>query len=616
MARNGAGVVHLSVFHNDIEEFINSKKVNADEKLRLKTLSTAIIVPDKFMELLSDSSSRYYYTFNPKNVYDITGVELADMDMTEWYDKLVENRNIKKTQRDKLRVVQEIVKSQKESGYSYITFIDTMNREHNLSKIGKIEMSNLCVAPYTKILTKEYGYIEISKVENQLVKVWNGKQWSETIVKKTGENQKLLRVEVKDINTGVFKDVDCTEYHKFYLKDGKKINANELKIGDKLLEFYLPFSKEELIKHKITSIVELKGLYDSYCFNEPLRNMGMFNGMLLGNCQEIAQLQTRSEFDTNIYSGKNNFGYDVQCVLSSLNLVNLFTGDISDEGKRNVIISSMKFLSNVSDISNLESVPSVVNANKSLHSVGLGALGLHTLFVKYGIEYESEEAKDLTNLLFSYIRFYSLYGSMEIAKERGKFKDFEKSDYANGKTLEKYVNGTIKLKPQTEKVKHIINRMNILIPNERDWASLSEDIMKFGLYNAYQLAIAPNQSSAYIMEVSPSVAPVSSEVEFRDYGYLQTVYPMPLLTNENKHLYKSAYDIDQKKMLDLVRVMQDHIDQAISTVININSDTTMKEHLGIIVYAWKIGIKTLYYWRTRKQSIMADKEPICESCSV
>ena len=476
MARNGAGVVHLSIFHNDIEEFINSKKVNADEKLRLKTLSTSIIIPDKFMNLLSDNSSRYYYTFNPKNVFDVTGMELADMDMTEWYDKLVENRSIKKTQRDKLRVVQEIVKSQKESGYSYITFIDTMNREHNLSKIGKIEMSNLC--------------------------------------------------------------------------------------------------------------------------------------------QEISQLQTRSEFDNNLYSGKNNFGYDVQCVLSSLNLVNLFTGDISDEDKRNVIITSMKFLSNVSDISNLESVPSVVNANKNLHSVGLGALGLNTLFVKYGIEYESEEAKDLTNLLFSYIRYYSLYGSMLTAKERGKFKDFEKSDYANGKALEKYINGTIKLKPQTDKVKELLNNIDIYIPTKDDWQWLNEEIMKNGIYNAYQLALAPNQSSAYIMEVSPSVAPVSSEVEFRDYGYLQTVYPMPLLTNENKHLYKSAYDVDQKKMLDLVRVMQDHIDQAISTVININSDTTMKEHLGIIVYAWQKGIKSLYYWRTRKQSIMADKEPICESCSV
>ena len=616
MARNGAGVVHLSIFHNDIEEFINSKKVNADEKLRLKTLSTAIIVPDKFMELLSDGSSRYYYTFNPKNVYDITGIELDDMDMNKWYDKLVENRSIKKTQRDKLKLVQEIIKSQKESGFSYIIFIDTMNREHNLKKIGRINMSNLCVAPYIKILTKEYGYIEIKKVENQLVNVWNGEQWSETIVKKTGENQKLLRVEVKDINTGVFKDVDCTEYHKFYLKDGKKINANELKIGDKLLEFYLPFSKEELIKHKITSIVELKGLYDTYCFNEPLRNMGMFNGMLLGNCTEIAQLNTPSEFSNNIYEGKNNFGYDIQCVLSSLNLVKLFTEEITDTEKSNVILSSMKFLSNVSDLSNNKKVPTLENANKDFHSVGLGMMGLHTLFVKYGIEYESEEAKDLTNLLFSYIRFYSLYGSMKIAKERGKFKYFEKSDYANGKALEKYINGTIKLKPQTEKVKSIINRMNILIPNERDWHSLSEDIMKYGLYNAYQLAVAPNQSSAYIMEVSPSVAPVSSEVEFRDYGYLQTVYPMPLLTNENRYLYKSAYDIDQKKMLDLVRVMQDHIDQAISTVVNINSDTTMKEHLGIIIYAWKIGIKTLYYWRTRKQSIMADKEPICESCSV
>lgn len=614
--RSGSGVVHLSIFHNDIEEFINSKKVNADEKLRLKTLSTAIVIPDKFMEILKDNNTRYYYTFFPKNVFDVTGVELDSMDMTEWYDKLVKNKNIRKTQRDKLKLVQEIIRSQKESGFSYIIFIDTMNREHNLKKIGRINMSNLCVAPYTKILTKEYGYIEISKVENHTVSVWNGEQWSKTIVRKTGENQKLLRVEVKDIDTGVFKDVDCTEYHKFYLENGKKISANELKVGDILLEFYLPFDKEKLIKHKITSIEKLNGLYDTYCFTEPLRNMGIFEGMLLGNCTEIAQLNTPTEFSNNIYENKNKWGYDIQCVLSSLNLVNLFTEDITDEEKKNVIISSMKFLSNVSDLSNIESVPSVVRANKDFHSVGLGMMGLHTLFVKYGIEYESEEAKDLTNLLFSYIRFYSLYGSMMIAKERGKFKYFEKSDYADGSALDKYINGTIKLIPQTEKVKDILSKMNIVIPNVEDWSKLREDIMEYGLYNAYQLTLAPNQSSAYIMEVSPSVAPVSSEVEFRDYGYLQTVYPMPLLTNENKYLYKSAYDVDQKKMLDLISIIQEHIDQSISTVVNIKSSTTMKEHLGIIIHAWQKGIKSLYYWRTQKQSIMADKEPVCESCSV
>lgn len=473
--RSGSGVVHLSIFHNDIEEFINSKKVNADEKLRLKTLSTAIVIPDKFMELLKDNSSRYYYTFYPKNVYDVTGVELDNMDMNKWYDKLVENKNIRKTQRDKLKLVQEIIRSQKESGFSYIIFIDTMNREHNLKKIGRINMSNLC----------------------------------------------------------------C----------------------------------------------------------------------------EIAQLNSSNKFSNNIYDGTNEYGYDIQCVLSSLNLVNLFECKTDDE-RKNVIISSMKFLSNVSDLSNIDSVPSVNKSRDDFHSVGLGTMGLNTLFVKLCIKYESEEAKDLTNLLFMYIRYYSLYGSMLVAKERGKFKYFEKSEYANGKALEKYINGYIKLQPVTDKVKEILENININLPTKEDWINLDLDIRKYGLYNAYQLTQAPNQSSAYLMETSPSVLPVSSEVEIRDYGYLQTVYPMPFLTNENKHLYKSAYDIDQKKMLDLIRVIQEHIDQSISTTINIKSSTSMKEHLGIIIYAWQKGIKSLYYWRTQKQSIMADKEPVCESCSV
>lgn len=807
--RNGSGVVHLSIFHNDIEEFINSKKVNADEKLRLKTLSTAIIIPDKFMEILKDNNTRYYYTFYPKNVYDITGIELDNMDMNEWYDKLVENKDIRKTQRDKLKLVQEIIKSQKESGYSYIIFIDTMNKEHNLKQIGRINMSNLCVSYDTKILTKEYGYIEIGSIKNQLVNVWNGEQWSETIIKKTGENQKLFEISLDSKKT-----VKVTGYHKFYIQIGSKYRKDgcvvekrtrDLNIGDRLIKYKLPIvrddnnlkklslayengifsadgyvkkhikgykyncirlynEKKSLLKYinnytskfeynysnsielfnikglkdkffvpkgydnksvmewfsglcdgdgnvdksksgnlsleissinlnflkeinlllqefgvhskirissypsikklkdnyikskvcyklkithrylnklidygfnphrlkvyyknikdkdktsyeKIIKIKELEGLHDTYCFTEPLRNMGMFNGMLLGNCTEIAQLNSPNKFSNNIYDGTNEYGYDIQCVLSSLNLVNLFECE-TDEQRRNVIISSMKFLSNVSDLSNIESVPSVNKSRDDFHSVGLGTMGLHTLFVKLGIEYESEEAKDLTNLLFMYIRYYSLYGSMLIAKERGKFKYFEKSEYANGKALEKYINGYIKLQPITDKVKEIFENVDIHLPTKEDWINLDLDIRKYGLYNAYQLTQAPNQSSAYLMETSPNVLPVSSEVEVRDYGYLQTIYPMPFLTNENKHLYKSAYDIDQKKMLDLIKVIQEHIDQAISTTINIKSSTSMKEHLGIIIYAWKIGIKSLYYWRTQKQSIMADKEPVCESCSV
>ncbi len=473
--RSGSGSLNLSIFHNDIQELINSKKVNADEKLRLKTLSICIVIPDKFMEILKDNSTKYYYTFYPKNIYDIYGLELSQLNMSEWYDKLLEDKRIKKTQRNKLQILQEIIRTQSESGYPYIMFEDNVNRENNLREIGKIVGTNICV--------------------------------------------------------------------------------------------------------------------------------------------EISQIMTKNNISQNPYTEKNNFGYDVNCVLSSLNLVELFDYK-SDTERRNIIKTSIKFLSNVSDLINIESVPSVKRANDELHSVGLGVLNLQGLFVKNGIDYESDEAKDLTNAIFNYIRYYSLYASMEIAKERGKFVGFEKSDYASGKAFKKYINGTVDLEVKTDKVKELLYNMNILIPTVDEWKKLNEYIMKYGIYNAYQMAIAPNQSSAYIMEATPSVQPVSNIVEVRDYGYSQAIYPMPYLTNENKHLYKNAYEVDQLKMLDLMAIIQQYVDQAISIVINVKSDTTLKERAKIITYAWQKGIKSLYYWRTQKQSIMANKEPICESCSV
>lgn len=473
--RSGSGAMFLSIFHNDIQELINSKKVNADEKLRLKTLSIGVIIPDKFMEILKDNNTKYYYTFYPKNIFDIYGIELSQLNMNEWYDKLLEDKRIKKTQRNKLQILQEMIKTQSESGYPYIFFEDNANKVHTLKGLGKIVSTNIC--------------------------------------------------------------------------------------------------------------------------------------------NEVMMLQKNNSISSNPYTEDNKFGYDVNCVLSSLNLVELFECK-SDNERLNVIKSSIKFLSNVSDLVNIESVPSVKKSNEDLHSVGLGALNLQGLFVKYSIDYESEEAKDLTNALFNYIRYYSLLSSMEIAKERGKFVGFEKSDYATGKALEKYINGTVDLEIKTNKVKELLNNMNILVPTVDDWKDLNENIMKYGIYNAYQMAIAPNQSSAYIMEATPSVQPVSNIVEVRDYGYSQAIYPMPYLTNENKHLYKNAYEVDQLKMLDLMAVIQQYVDQAISIVVNVKSDTTLKERAKIITYAWQKGIKSLYYWRTQKQSIMADKEPICESCSV
>ena len=234
---------------------------------------------------------------------------------------------------------------------------------------------------------------------------------------------------------------------------------------------------------------------------------------------------------------------------------------------------------------------------------------------------------DILGLATVYLRNNEIYvgKAKQNAKTRYKsdkvnsgtdiFTDIPHTDTAQG--VEDVVHDRLLLnKDLTDKVKNILTSMNILLPTKEDWKKLSDDIKENGIYNAYQLSIAPNQSSAYIMEATPSVQPVSNIVEVRDFGFLQAIYPMPYLTNENKHIYKNAYEVDQKKMLDLMAIIQEYVDQAISIVINVKSDTSLKERASIIAYAWKKGIKSLYYWRTQKQSIMADKEPVCESCSV
>lgn len=140
--RDGSGVAYLNIFHADINRFLDTKKVNADEKIRLKTLSIGIIAPNKFFELAEEGKP--YFVFYPYNVYKEYGIELNDMDMNEWYDKLVNNPNIKKDRLDPRQMLNKVAQIQQQSGYPYWIFIDNANAVHPLKDIGRIEMSNLC----------------------------------------------------------------------------------------------------------------------------------------------------------------------------------------------------------------------------------------------------------------------------------------------------------------------------------------------------------------------------------------------------------------------------------------------------------------------------------------
>lgn len=629
--RPGAGAVYLNIFHADLPEFLDTKKVNADEGLRLATISTGVIVPSKFMELAK--ANKPFFMFYPHNVYKVYGQTLDDINLNEMYDDMVANPKIRKREASARDILNQIAKMQLQSGYPYLVFKDNANKVHPLKNIGEIKQSNLCVSGDTKILTREYGYVDIQNVSGQDLYVWNGQEWSLSPIRQTGENQELVRV---TLSNGMH--VDCTPYHKFYVQNNheiKEVRASELRQLDTLIDFDLPSENKNTVTPKsdtlqdsllelqergvhsyinddklvqvktpihVTSIDPLPGKHDTYCFNEPRRHMGMFNGILTGQCSEILQLQETSTI-TN-YGQEDDIRRDIVCNLGSINIVNIMESDDFYAP----IKSAMKALTTVTDLSQIENAPGVRKANDELHSVGLGVMNLHGFLAKNHIEYESEEAKEFASVFFAMMNYYSLLSSCNIARTRRvTFKDFDKSEYANGNYFDQYL--TQEFKPHSPKIVKLFEKFHI--PSIGDWEYLKKRVQKYGLYHAYRLAIAPTQSISYVQNATSSVMPVVDLIERRSYGNAETYYPMPFLDVITAHYYKSAYMIDQMKLIDLISVIQPHIDQGISTILYVNSNISTRELSKYYAYAHHKGLKSLYYTRNKLLSIEE-----CTSCSI
>ncbi|GGB00436.1 class 1b ribonucleoside-diphosphate reductase subunit alpha [Macrococcus hajekii] len=319
-------------------------------------------------------------------------------------------------------------------------------------------------------------------------------------------------------------------------------------------------------------------------------------------CTEIFQLQETSVI--NDYGTEDEIKRDISCNLGSLNIVNVME---SGKVKESVHIG-MDALTTVSDEADIKNAPGVAKANRELHSVGLGVMNLHGYLAKNKIAYESDEAKDFVNTFFMMLNFYSIERSMEIAKERQEvYADFDKSDYKSGKYFERYINESFA--PKSDKVLALFD--NIHIPNEEDWQDLSDKVKEHGLFHAYRLAIAPTQSISYVQNATSSVMPIVDQIERRTYGNAETFYPMPFLSPETMWFYKSAFSTDQMKLIDLVAVIQQHIDQGISTILFVNSEISTRELSRLYVYAHHKGLKSLYYTRNKLLSVEE-----CTSCAI
>jgi len=319
-------------------------------------------------------------------------------------------------------------------------------------------------------------------------------------------------------------------------------------------------------------------------------------------CTEIFQLQEVSEIGD--YGEPDVIRRDICCNLASLNIAN-----VMETGKlRESVHEGMLALTAVSDMSRIRNAPGVAKANAELHSVGLGAMNLHGYLAKNRIAYESEEAREFARAFFMAVNYYSLEKSMEIARERGAvFRDFERSEYAKGTYFDRYLDTDFR--PASEKVRRLF--AGISLPGPEDWRRLRDDVMRHGLYHAYRLAIAPTQSISYVQNATSSVMPAVAPIETRTYANMTTYYPMPYLSKDNLFYYKSAYHMDQFKVLDLIAEIAAHVDQGVSTVLHVNSDVTTRQLARYYLYAAHIGLKSLYYTRTNRLSVEE-----CLSCAV
>ena len=140
--RNGSFATYLNVFHADIFDFLDTKKISADEDVRVKTLSIGVVIPNKFFDLAKNNEPMYL--FYPKNLWDTHGIYVDEIDMDEWYDILINDPEVRKTKIDPRNLLERISITQIESGYPYIMFEDNVNNDHPLNNLGKVKFSNLC----------------------------------------------------------------------------------------------------------------------------------------------------------------------------------------------------------------------------------------------------------------------------------------------------------------------------------------------------------------------------------------------------------------------------------------------------------------------------------------
>ena len=234
--RAGSIACYLEPHHADIKEFCTMRTNTGNEQFKMRDLFFGLWVSDLFMKCVD--SDHDWYLMSPDECPGLDKIYGEEFETL--YYKYVDSGFYR--EKIKARYLWNIIlTSQFETGMPYLLFKDSANHKSNQKNLGTIRCSNLCVAPETKILT-DRGYFEISSLVDQNVNVWNGSEFSDVRIVKTGENQELI-----DVHTNNGFKLSCTKYHKFFICNGRGckqpvsiVEAKNLKNGDRIINCQYP----------------------------------------------------------------------------------------------------------------------------------------------------------------------------------------------------------------------------------------------------------------------------------------------------------------------------------------------------------------------------------------
>ncbi|WP_203595642.1 class 1b ribonucleoside-diphosphate reductase subunit alpha [Salipiger sp. PrR003] len=325
-------------------------------------------------------------------------------------------------------------------------------------------------------------------------------------------------------------------------------------------------------------------------------------------CTEILQVAEASEYNADLSFSK--LGADISCNLGSLNIAKTMDGQ--DLGR--TVSSAIRALTAVSEMSAIDSVPSVRRGNDDSRAIGLGQMNLHGFLAREHIHYGSEDAIEFTSVYFAAVAYHAIRASCDLAKEKGAtFKGFENSKYADGSFFEKYVSRD--WLPTRERVSELFEFISL--PTRADWETLKTDVMKYGIYNRNLQAVPPTGSISYINNSTSSIHPIVSKIEIRKEGKIGRVYyPAPFMDNDNLEYYRDAYEIGPEALIDVYAAATEHVDQGLSMTLFFPAEATTRDINRAQIYAWKKGIKTIYYIRLRQAALEGTQVEGCVSCSL